>query len=176
VVGRVPGQTTLTRTCLNGLNERESAHRAAPSANLTRKCCDPFHSVLSRGKTSLSRVAMLKPCLQLGATSRGDLPTNTHLHQSKVELLAHRAVVGLADGLLASIGLILVGPSLMAVDPPNVTGAAPPDSSQSVVSPREPWHPHHPARLPARSWARSLATSQARDTNLMNCWCVPTPA
>jgi cation/acetate symporter len=34
------------------------------------------------------------------------------------------AVVGVAVGLLASIGLILVGPSLMAVDPPNVTGAA----------------------------------------------------
>ena len=34
------------------------------------------------------------------------------------------AVAGLAVGLLASIGLILVGPSLMAVDPPSVTGAA----------------------------------------------------
>ena len=34
------------------------------------------------------------------------------------------AVVGLAVGLLASIGLILVGRSLMAVGPPTVTGAA----------------------------------------------------
>jgi cation/acetate symporter len=34
------------------------------------------------------------------------------------------AVAGLAVGLLASIGLILLGPSLMAVDPPTVTGAA----------------------------------------------------
>jgi cation/acetate symporter len=34
------------------------------------------------------------------------------------------AVCGLAVGLLASIGLILVSPSLMAVDPPTVTGAA----------------------------------------------------
>jgi len=34
------------------------------------------------------------------------------------------AVTGLAVGLLASIGLILVSPSLMAVDPPTVTGAA----------------------------------------------------
>jgi cation/acetate symporter len=34
------------------------------------------------------------------------------------------AVAGLAVGLLASIGLILVSPSLMAVDPPTVTGAA----------------------------------------------------
>jgi len=34
------------------------------------------------------------------------------------------AVAGLAVGLLASLGLILVGPSLMAVDPPTVTGAA----------------------------------------------------
>ena len=34
------------------------------------------------------------------------------------------AVAGLAVGLLASIGLILIGPSLMAVDPPTVTGAA----------------------------------------------------
>jgi cation/acetate symporter len=31
-------------------------------------------------------------------------------------------VRGLAVGLLASIGLILVSPSLMAVDPPTVTG------------------------------------------------------
>src|SRR6201998_3428501 len=34
------------------------------------------------------------------------------------------AVAGLAVGLLASIGLILVSPSLMAVDPPTVTGTA----------------------------------------------------
>jgi cation/acetate symporter len=34
------------------------------------------------------------------------------------------AVVGLAVGLLASIGLILVSPSLMGIDPPAVTGAA----------------------------------------------------
>lgn len=34
------------------------------------------------------------------------------------------AVAGLAVGLLASIGLILLSPSLMAVDPPTVTGAA----------------------------------------------------
>jgi cation/acetate symporter len=34
------------------------------------------------------------------------------------------AVAGLAVGLLASIGLILVGPSLMGIDPPTVTGAA----------------------------------------------------
>lgn len=34
------------------------------------------------------------------------------------------AVVGLAVGLPASIGLILISPSLMAVDPPTVTGAA----------------------------------------------------
>jgi cation/acetate symporter len=33
-------------------------------------------------------------------------------------------VTGLAVGLLASIGLILVSPSLMAVDPPTVTGTA----------------------------------------------------
>jgi cation/acetate symporter len=34
------------------------------------------------------------------------------------------AVAGLAVGLAASIGLILVGPSLMGIDPPTVTGAA----------------------------------------------------
>jgi cation/acetate symporter len=34
------------------------------------------------------------------------------------------AVTGLAVGLLASIGLILISPSLMGVDPPTVTGAA----------------------------------------------------
>jgi len=34
------------------------------------------------------------------------------------------AVTGLAVGLIASIGLILVSPSLMAVDPPTVTGTA----------------------------------------------------
>lgn len=34
------------------------------------------------------------------------------------------AVVGLATGLIASIGLILIGPSVMAIDPPTVTGAA----------------------------------------------------
>ena len=34
------------------------------------------------------------------------------------------AVTGLAVGLLASIGLILISPSIMAVDPPTVTGAA----------------------------------------------------
>lgn len=34
------------------------------------------------------------------------------------------AVTGLAVGLLASIGLILIGPSLMAIDPPTVTGTA----------------------------------------------------
>jgi cation/acetate symporter len=34
------------------------------------------------------------------------------------------AVTGLTVGLLASIGLILVSPSLMAVDPPTVVGAA----------------------------------------------------
>jgi cation/acetate symporter len=34
------------------------------------------------------------------------------------------AVSGLAVGLISSIGLILVSPSLMAVDPPTVTGAA----------------------------------------------------
>src|SRR5271165_5412433 len=34
------------------------------------------------------------------------------------------AVAGLTVGLLASIGLILVSPSLMAVDPPTVTGTA----------------------------------------------------
>src|ERR1700728_4230405 len=34
------------------------------------------------------------------------------------------AVSGLAVGLLASIGLILISPSLMAIDPPTVTGTA----------------------------------------------------
>src|ERR1700687_4719874 len=34
------------------------------------------------------------------------------------------AVAGLTIGLLASIGLILIGPSLMGIDPPTVTGAA----------------------------------------------------
>ena len=34
------------------------------------------------------------------------------------------AVTGLAVGLLASIGLILVSPSIMGIDPPTVTGAA----------------------------------------------------
>ncbi|HSC56959.1 MAG TPA: cation acetate symporter [Nitrospira sp.] len=34
------------------------------------------------------------------------------------------AVMGLAVGLIASIGLILVGPSLMGIDPPTVTGTA----------------------------------------------------
>jgi cation/acetate symporter len=34
------------------------------------------------------------------------------------------AVSGLAVGLISSIGLILVSPSLMAIDPPTVTGAA----------------------------------------------------
>jgi cation/acetate symporter len=34
------------------------------------------------------------------------------------------AVTGLAVGLLASIVLILISPSIMAVDPPTVTGAA----------------------------------------------------
>jgi len=34
------------------------------------------------------------------------------------------ACAGLATGLIASIGLIIVSPSLMAIDPPNVTGAA----------------------------------------------------
>ena len=34
------------------------------------------------------------------------------------------AVLGLAVGLIASIGLILVGPSLMGIDPPTVTGTA----------------------------------------------------
>ncbi len=34
------------------------------------------------------------------------------------------AVTGLAVGLLASIGLILVSPSLMAIDPPTVVGTA----------------------------------------------------
>jgi cation/acetate symporter len=34
------------------------------------------------------------------------------------------AVTGLATGLIASIGLILVSPSIMAVDPPTVTGTA----------------------------------------------------
>ena len=34
------------------------------------------------------------------------------------------AVAGLATGLLASIGLILVSPSLMGIDPPTVTGTA----------------------------------------------------
>jgi cation/acetate symporter len=34
------------------------------------------------------------------------------------------ACAGLATGLVASIGLILVSPSLMAIDPPTVTGAA----------------------------------------------------
>jgi cation/acetate symporter len=34
------------------------------------------------------------------------------------------AVAGLGVGLLASIGLILVSPSLMAIDPPTVVGAA----------------------------------------------------
>jgi cation/acetate symporter len=34
------------------------------------------------------------------------------------------AVAGLTVGLLASIGLILISPSIMAVDPPTVTGAA----------------------------------------------------
>jgi cation/acetate symporter len=34
------------------------------------------------------------------------------------------AVVGLATGLIASIGLILISPSLMAIDPPTVTGTA----------------------------------------------------
>src|SRR3974390_2118817 len=34
------------------------------------------------------------------------------------------AVAGLAVGLLSSIGLIIIGPSIMAVDPPTITGAA----------------------------------------------------
>jgi cation/acetate symporter len=34
------------------------------------------------------------------------------------------AVMGLAVGLLASIGLILVSPSLMGIDPPTLTGTA----------------------------------------------------
>jgi cation/acetate symporter len=34
------------------------------------------------------------------------------------------AVAGLGVGLLASIGLILISPSLMAIDPPTVTGTA----------------------------------------------------
>jgi cation/acetate symporter len=34
------------------------------------------------------------------------------------------ACAGLATGLIASIGLILVSPSLMAVDPPTVVGTA----------------------------------------------------
>ncbi len=34
------------------------------------------------------------------------------------------AVAGMAVGLVASIGLILVSPSLMAIDPPTVTGSA----------------------------------------------------
>ncbi len=34
------------------------------------------------------------------------------------------AVMGLGVGLVASIGLILVGPSLMGIDPPTITGAA----------------------------------------------------
>jgi cation/acetate symporter len=34
------------------------------------------------------------------------------------------AVLGLAVGLIASIGLILVGPSIMGIDPPTVVGAA----------------------------------------------------
>jgi cation/acetate symporter len=34
------------------------------------------------------------------------------------------AVTGLAVGLLASIGLIIVSPSMMAIDPPTVTGTA----------------------------------------------------
>ena len=34
------------------------------------------------------------------------------------------AVTGLAVGLLASIGLIIVSPSLMAIDPPTITGTA----------------------------------------------------
>jgi cation/acetate symporter len=34
------------------------------------------------------------------------------------------AVSGLAVGLLASIGLILISPSVMGIDPPTVTGAA----------------------------------------------------
>jgi cation/acetate symporter len=34
------------------------------------------------------------------------------------------AVAGLAIGLLTSIGLILISPSIMAIDPPTVTGAA----------------------------------------------------
>jgi len=34
------------------------------------------------------------------------------------------AVMGLGVGLLASIGLILIGPSLMGIDPPTVTGTA----------------------------------------------------
>lgn len=34
------------------------------------------------------------------------------------------AVAGLAVGLLASLGLIIIGPSFMAIDPPTVTGAA----------------------------------------------------
>ena len=34
------------------------------------------------------------------------------------------AVLGLGTGLVASIGLILVGPSLMGIDPPTVVGAA----------------------------------------------------
>jgi len=34
------------------------------------------------------------------------------------------AVAGLAVGLVASIGLILVSPSLMAIDPPTITGSA----------------------------------------------------
>jgi cation/acetate symporter len=34
------------------------------------------------------------------------------------------AVSGLAVGLLASIGLIIIGPSIMAVDPPTVVGTA----------------------------------------------------
>ena len=57
------------------------------------------------------------------------------------------AVAGLAVGLLASIGLILVGPSLMAVDPPTVTGAARHLIQAKAWFPLEIQASQHPARL-----------------------------
>jgi cation/acetate symporter len=45
------------------------------------------------------------------------------------------AVAGLAVGLLASIGLILVSPSLMGIDPPTVTGA-----TRHLIQ-AKPWFP-----------------------------------
>ena len=65
------------------------------------------------------------------------------------------AVSGLVVGLLASMVLILVGPSIMGIDPPTVVGrGSAPDSGQAVVPAGEPWHPQHSVWI---SWAPSSA-------------------